>query len=92
MDAVLCALARVDTSVPVLDFNDCFSRRVLEEAKGTMTCFVTPNLYSSFTELLKEYHNRGNDLFLFYPTLETKDPVIPDFLGKNTRFLHLREL
>lgn len=92
LDAILCALARVDTSVPVLDFNDCFSRRVLEEAKGTMTCFVTPNLYPSFTELLEEYHNRGSDYILFYPTLETKDPVIPDFLGKNTRFLHLREL
>ena len=53
---------------------------------------MTPNLYCSFTELLKEYHNRDNDFILFYPTLETKDPEIPDFLGKYTRFLHLREL
>lgn len=92
LEAVYCALARVDTSVPAADFNDCFARRVLEEANGTMTCFVSPNLYPPFQELLEQYHNAGNDYMLFYPTLESTDPEIPDFLRKNVRFLHLREV
>lgn len=91
MEAIYCALARVDTASPVVDFNACFGKRVLEEAKGTMTCYVTPNLYPPFVELLEQYHNAGNDYMLFFPTLESNDPEIPDFLRKKTTFLHLRE-
>ncbi len=91
MAAIYSALARVDTDAPVMDFNSCYARRVLEEAKGTMTCFVSPNLYSSFQELLEQYHLAGNDYILFYPTLEHTNPEVPDFLQKKTQFLHLRQ-
>lgn len=91
MEAIFCALARVDTASPVVDFNACFGQRVLKEAKGTMTCFVTPNMYPPFQELLEQYHNAGNDYMLFFPTLGSRDPEIADFLRKKTHFLHLRE-
>ena len=91
MEAINCALARIDTAMQVVDFNEYFAKRILEEAKGTMTCFVTPNLYPPFAELLEQYHNTGNDYMLFFPTLESQDPEIPDFLHPKTRFLHLRD-
>ncbi|MBE5883392.1 MAG: DUF58 domain-containing protein [Lachnospiraceae bacterium] len=92
MEAINCALARVDTDSPVVDFNSCFARRVTEEAKGTMTCFVTPNIYPPFAKLLEQYHTAGNDYMIFYPTNENKNPEIPGFLQNRTRFLHLREI
>lgn len=91
METIYCALARVDTSKPVVDFNTHFAKRLLEDTKGTMTCFVTPNLYPSFQELLERYHNTGNDYVLFFPTKEKENPELPDFLHKKTHFLHLKD-
>lgn len=90
MEAIYCTLARVDTSKPVVDFNSHFAKRILEDSKGTMTCFIAPNLYQPFQELLEQCHHTGNDYILFYPTPENKDPELPDFLRKKTVFLHLR--
>jgi len=91
MEAVLRSLARVDTDKPVVDFNSYFAKRLLEEANGTITCFVAPNHYSSFLDLVEEYHNAGKDYIWFYPVLDTKDPEVPAFLQKNVRFLHLKQ-
>ncbi len=90
LEAIYCGLARVDTAKPVVDFNTCFGKRLVEEARGTMTCFVSPNHYANFVDLVEQYHNSGNDYIWFYPTIEGKDPELPGFLQKRTRFLHLR--
>lgn len=92
MESVLRALARVDTAKPTVDFTAAFGKRLLEEANGTITCFVAPNHYPAFLELVEEYHNKGKDYIWFYPITETKEPELPGFLQKNVRFLHLREM
>lgn len=91
METVLRALARVDTAKPVADFADCFGRRLLEEANGTITCFVAPNHYASFVDLVEKYHNLKKDYIWFYPIVEHQEPELPVFLQKNVRFLHLRK-
>lgn len=89
MEAIYCTLARTDTGRSVVPFNTTFGNRVLKEAKGTLTCFVSPNLYPDFQELLEQYNATGNDYILFFPTIESKAPEMPDFLRKKTQILHL---
>ncbi len=91
METVLRALARVDTQKPVVDFNNYFGKKLLEEANGTITCFVSPNHYPAFVELVEKYHNLGKEYMWFYPISEIKEPEIPAFLQKHLRFLHLRK-
>lgn len=91
MEAILRSLARVDTTKPVVDFAATFGKRLIEEANGTITCFVSPNHYQSFLDLVEKYHNLGKDYIWFYPISETKEPELPGFLQKTVGFLHLRE-
>lgn len=88
-ESVLRALARVDTEQPVVNFADCFSKRIFKEAKGTMTCFVAPNHYPDFLKLVEEYHGTGNGYLWFYPIVESKEPEISDKISSRIRFLHI---
>ncbi|MBE5869387.1 MAG: DUF58 domain-containing protein [Lachnospiraceae bacterium] len=90
LGAVLHALARVDTDKPVLNFQACFGKRLLQEADGTITCFVAPNHYQDFLDTVENYHNMGKDYIWFYPVDEKQDPQLPEFVEKNVRFLHLK--
>lgn len=91
IENVLRALARVDTSKPTVDFTSCFGKRLLKEANGTITCFVTHNHDTAFLKLMEEYHNLGKEYIWFYPIMDTKEPKLPDFLHKKVHFLHCRE-
>ena len=92
MEAVLRSLARVDTAKPVVDFNEYFAKKLLEEADGTITCFVSPNHYNAFLELVETYHKLKKDYIWFYPIQDNKEPEVSDLLMKNIRFLHLKDL
>lgn len=91
MEAVLRSLARIDTQKPVVDFSTFFGKRLLEEANGTITCFVSPNHYTAFLDLVEQYHNLGKDYVWFYPIMDTKEPELSSSLEKNVRFLHLKQ-
>ena len=91
MEAVLRALARVDTANPTVDFAACFGKKLLGEAEGTITCFVAPNHYQDFLDTVEQYHGRGRDYIWFYPVWDNEDPELPEFVRKNVRFLHLKE-
>lgn len=91
METILRALARVDTAKPVCNFGDCFGKRLFEEANGTITCFVSPNHYPDFMELVEKYHETGREYRWFYPTSDTKEPEMPAFLKKHLQFLHIRD-
>ena len=90
MDTVLRGLARVDTAKPTVDFTGCFGQRLLKEAEGTITCFVAPNQYQDFLDVVEQYHSLGREYIWFYPLLENEEPQLPDFVRKNVRFLHLK--
>ena len=88
-DAICRGLARLDLEQPAADFTGCFEERLFLEAKGTITCFVAPNQYHDFLELLEKYADAGNEFYWFYPILGKADPVLPEKLRKQVRFIHL---
>ncbi|MBQ2803365.1 MAG: DUF58 domain-containing protein [Lachnospiraceae bacterium] len=92
MESIYKSLARIDTSKPVCDFTASFGKRLLEEAKGTITCFVAPNHYPDFLKLLEQYDSMGSEYIWFYPLVESHEPELPAFLKRKVRFLPVREM
>lgn len=88
-DTICRGLARLDLEQPTVNFAGCFEERLFSEAKGTITCFVSPNQYDDFLELLEKYADAGNDFYWFYPLPGNREPVIPEKLQKQVRFIHL---
>ncbi|MCI9319760.1 MAG: DUF58 domain-containing protein [Lachnospiraceae bacterium] len=88
-ETVCRGLARLDLEQPTADFTTCFEERLFSEARGTITCFVSPNQYDDFLELLEKYGDAGNEFYWFYPVSGNKDPEIPETLRKQVHFIHL---
>lgn len=88
-DTICRGLARLDTEQPAADFAECFEERLFSEAKGTITCFVSPNQYDDFLELLERYADAGNEFYWFYPVFRNGEPAIPEKLRKQVKFIHL---
>lgn len=88
-DTILRGLARLDLTCPVVDFTATFEEQLFKHAKGTITCFVAPNQYTDFTQLLEKYQDEGNDFIWFYPVEGSTDPVLPAALQKQIRLIHL---
>lgn len=88
MDAVYRALARVDTEQPAADFAEAFEERIFKESGGAFTCFVAPNQYEDFVELLTKYRETGRPFMWFYPVQsgqysEEQKPELPAALTKH---------
>ncbi len=88
-DTICRGLARLDLKQPTADFTGCFEERLFLEAKGTITCFVSPNQYDDFLALLEKYADAGNEFYWFYPIQEKQEPELPEKLQKQVRFIHL---
>ncbi len=88
-DAICRGLARLDLEQPAASFCGCFEERLFSEAKGTITCFVAPNQYDDFLELLERYADAGNEFYWFYPVMGSGEPKLPEKLKKQVRFIHL---
>lgn len=89
LDAIFRGLARLDLQRPVVSFTDTFEERLFSEAKGTVTCFVSPNQYDDFLLLLKRFQNAGNEYLWFYPVSGSREPELPPELAKQIRLIHL---
>lgn len=84
IDHIYKRLARVDTEQPVVSFVERFRDTVFEETKGTLTCFVAPNRYDDFVELLSEYRDTEAPFVWFYPVEKAQDqPVLPPALARH---------
>ena len=83
MEAVFRALARVDINQPVVDFADTFKEQLFQENSSVFTCFVAPNQYDDFVELLTQYHKADKPFMWFYPVAERQEPELPQELMKN---------
>lgn len=67
LEYVYQTLARVDVSQPAVSFCETFGETVFEDAQETLTCFVAPNQYDDFVEILTQYQETGNPFVWFYP-------------------------
>ena len=91
MDRIYKALARVDTTKPVVSFPDTFGERLLTENKGTRTMLVTPNAYEDFLSLLEEYDRQSGDYVWFFPVWGKELPQLPAWAEKHVRWMPVRE-
>ena len=89
MDTIYRALARLDLDKPVVNFVETFEERLFSQAGGSVTCFVAPNQYEDYLELLQRFGQAGNDYIWFYPVQGSKDPQLPPGIQKNTQVIHL---
>lgn len=88
MTAIYRALARTNTE-DVSPFVGLLQDKLLHEAKGTMTCIVSPNQYEDFVALLTQYQDAGQEYIWFYPVWESADPKLPEKLASHIQILHI---
>lgn len=88
MDFIYRALARIDTAQPPVNFVETFEEKLLQEAKGAFTCFVAPNQYDDFMELLIKYEETANPFTWFYPMSGSQEPEFPPELKKRIEVVH----
>ena len=91
MDRIYKALARVDTTKPVVPFKETFWEKLLTENKGTQTMLVSPNAYSDYLTLLQEYDEMGGDYVWFYPIWGKERPQLPEWVESHVRWMPVRE-
>ena len=90
-NAALQALARIDTSRPVLPFSELFASRLSDTANTIYTCFVSPNTYDDFVWLVQQYQEHHKDMKWFYPYSESTPPETEEPLRSLITFISLRE-
>ena len=66
LDVLGKALARIDTSKPAHAFVERFEGKVLDEAEGFFTFFVSPNGYEDFVELLEKCKAQGMEYHWYH--------------------------
>lgn len=88
LDAICRALARIDLEKPAADFVKTFEEVLFSGSRDTLTCFVAPNQYDNFTELLEKYRKAGNVFIWLYPVQGKTDPSLPPSLKDCIRLIH----
>ncbi len=88
LESILRSLARLNLEQPVADFSKTFEEHLFHQAQGTFTCFVAPNQYEDYCQLLLQYQAAGNDFLWFYPVSGSRDPALPTGLEKRIRLIH----
>ena len=89
-NAILQALARVDTETPVENFTTLFGDRLLEDSQDIYTFVISPNAYPDFTELILAYHRQHPDMKWFFPYEEVEEPTTDPQVKELITFLSLR--
>lgn len=83
MDTIYRTLARVDTEQPAISFSETFQEQLFQEEDGAFTCFVAPNQYDDFMELLFRYRKTKRPFMWFYPVSGKNPPQLPEALAKH---------
>ena len=91
MDRIYKALARIDTTKPVVAFAEQFGEKLLTESKGTRTMLVSPNGYEDMLVLLKEYRETDGEFVWFFPIWEKEEPKLPEWVLPHVRWISVRE-
>lgn len=72
-------LARLDLTETPVDTEECF-QEILNDASENMTCFISCNAYDSFTGMLQNYKQQGNEFVWFYVVKANQKVEVPDSL------------
>lgn len=89
MDAIYRTLARIDLEKPPVSFSDTFREKIMAFSGDIITCFVAPNQYDDFLEVLGEYQASGREYRWFYPISGTKLPSLPEELKGHIQLIHI---
>ena len=89
-DVIGKALARLNTGVQPWNFTNIFEEKILHDAQGTITLFVSPNGYSDFLELLERCEKDTVEYIWFYPYNTAAEPEVPDSIRKHVQFVRLK--
>lgn len=89
IDDIYRALARIDLERTPVNFAETFREKILVRSGDMITCFVSPNQYDDFLELLREYQGGGRDYRWFYPVSGSKDPELPGDLQSHIQLIHI---
>lgn len=88
MTAIYRGLALLDES-KVQPFAEAFGRELASDEKGIFTCFVSPNSYDDWMQMMGEYQDKGLDYIWFYPIAGAARPEVLDKLKENVRFVSI---
>ncbi len=89
-DVIGKALARINTQMEPWSFCEEFGQRIINDAQGTITLFVSPNGYPDFLDLLEHCEQDGIEYTWFYPYYATNEPEVPESLRKHVQYVCLR--
>lgn len=88
LEEVYRTLARIDTEQPAADFGETFGNALFHECDDTFTCFVAPNQYDDFVELLTRYQETARPFLWFYPVEEDIIPSLPPLIAPYTEVVY----
>lgn len=83
-------LARINTELEPHSFRQLFEDEIINESKGTLTLFVSPNGYDDFVELLNMCLENKVWYKWFCPIASKEEPEYDPSIRENLTFLHLR--
>jgi len=83
------ALARVDTEKDSRLFVPLFEEKVIKEAEGTITIFVSPNGYQDYLKLLEKCDREGIEYRWFYPHTTSAEPEVPADVRQYVQYVHI---
>lgn len=74
MEAVYCALARLDLEAPIDKFGDVMGEKLYEKGKALYTIFLSSDRHTDYQEVLLSYKNRenGSEDFLWVCPIKKK--------------------
>ena len=90
-DVIGKALARIDTEKQPWPFVNMFEETILNDAKGTITVFVSPNGYDDFLALLERCEKEDVEYTWFYPYDAGEEPKVPEAIRKHVQFLRIKK-
>ena len=64
------------------------SERIFGDFRDAFTCFVAPNQYEDFVDILTRYKETGRPFFWFYPVEGKKNPKLPPLLAENIEVIY----
>ena len=90
LSTILRSLARLDTQKEALPFEKLFRKKILNEQENTYTCFISPNRYDDFLEILQEFSLQNRGFSWFSPAQERKNiQDVPYVLRQRIKFIRV---
>lgn len=89
-DVIGKALARINTEEEPWSFGELFGDSIINDARGTVTLFVSPNGYPDYLDLLERCGQEGVEYTWFYPYYTAEEPEVPEGLRKHVQYVRLK--